>query len=37
VRTYDASGREDAAKDLAIDDDGNVVVAGYSTKSNGLK
>ncbi len=37
VRTFDGSGLEDAAKDLQIDNDGNVFVAGYATKSNGLK
>jgi subtilisin family serine protease len=37
VRTFDGSGLEDAANDLQIDADGNVFVAGYSTKSNGLK
>jgi uncharacterized delta-60 repeat protein len=37
VRTFNGSGLEDVAKDLQIDDDGNVFVAGYSTKPNGLK
>jgi uncharacterized delta-60 repeat protein len=37
VRTFDGSGLEDVAKDLQIDNEGNVFIAGYSTKSNGLK
>lgn len=34
VKTYDGYGKTDLGNDIAIDNNGNVVVTGYATKSN---